>query len=100
MINKFLNQNPNNWKWLISFYVLATLLIILLTIKIVNISKLSTMQKIVGGYIEIIYLKDNYILIVNEEGRLRNLPINNYASFLAQRDILGDVIYCKSKELN
>tara|TARA_R110002167_G_scaffold44010_2_gene132672 strand:+ start:1754 stop:2005 length:252 start_codon:yes stop_codon:yes gene_type:complete len=68
--------------------------------KIVNISKLSTMQKIVGGYIEIIYLKDNYILIVNEEGRLRNLPINNYASFLAQRDILGDVIYCKSKELN
>ena len=34
MINKFLNQNPDNWKWLISFYVLATLLIILLTIKI------------------------------------------------------------------
>ena len=34
MIKKFLKQNPNNWKWLISFYLVATLLIILLTIKI------------------------------------------------------------------
>ena len=34
MINKFLNQNPDNWKWLIIFYAVATLLIILLTIKI------------------------------------------------------------------
>jgi len=34
MIKKFLKQNPNNWKWLISFYLVATLLIVLLTIKI------------------------------------------------------------------
>jgi len=33
MIKKFLKQDPNNWMWLISFYLIATLLIILLTIK-------------------------------------------------------------------
>jgi len=34
MIKKFLKQNPNNWKWLISFYVIALILTIILTIKI------------------------------------------------------------------
>ena len=33
MIKKFLQQNPNNWKWLISFYVIALVLTILLTIR-------------------------------------------------------------------
>ena len=34
MIKKFLKQNPNNWKWLISFYLVATIIMILLTVKI------------------------------------------------------------------
>jgi len=34
MIRKFLKQNPNNWKWLISFYALALLITIVLTLKI------------------------------------------------------------------
>ena len=34
MIKKFLNQDPNNWKWLILFYSLALLIIIILTLKI------------------------------------------------------------------
>jgi hypothetical protein len=34
MIKKFLQQDPNNWKWLISFYVIALALTIILTIKI------------------------------------------------------------------
>jgi len=33
MIRKFLQQDPNNWKWLISFYVIALVLTILLTIR-------------------------------------------------------------------
>jgi hypothetical protein len=33
MIKKFLQQDPNNWKWLISFYVIALVLTILLTIR-------------------------------------------------------------------
>jgi len=31
---KFLQQNPNNWKWLISFYVVVLIVTILLTIQI------------------------------------------------------------------
>ena len=34
MIRKFLNQHPDNWKWLISFYVIAFILTIILTVKI------------------------------------------------------------------
>jgi len=34
MIKKFLKQDPDNWKWLISFYVVALIITILLTIKI------------------------------------------------------------------
>ncbi len=34
IFNKFIKQDPNNWKWLISFYVMATILILILTIKI------------------------------------------------------------------
>ncbi len=31
---KFLKQDPNNWKWLVSFYVVGFLLTLFLTIKI------------------------------------------------------------------
>ena len=31
---KFLKQDPNNWKWLLSFYLVATIIMILLTVKI------------------------------------------------------------------
>jgi len=34
MIKKFLQQDPNNWKWLISFYAVALLITIILTIQI------------------------------------------------------------------
>ena len=34
MINKFLQQDPNNWKWLISFYVVGTIIVLTLTVQI------------------------------------------------------------------
>ena len=34
-------------------------------------------QKIVGGYVEVIHLSSTQIMIVNEEGLIRNLPYNN-----------------------
>ena len=34
MIKKFLQQDPNNWKWLICFYALAFIITIILTLKI------------------------------------------------------------------
>lgn len=38
-------------------------------------TRLNTLQKLVDGYIEIIHINGNDV-ILNEEGRLINLPIN------------------------
>lgn len=42
----------------------------------VDISSLKKMQDLVQGYIEIVYMKNGRLLIVNEEGLLMNLPPN------------------------
>lgn len=52
-------------------------------------------QNFVGGYIEIIYLKDGSQMIVNEEGRLFMLPQNKEASLIAGRCIVGNVLILK-----
>lgn len=57
----------------------------------------------VGGWIEIVHpmrLEQPYCMIVNEEGMLRNLPINVFGSFLYGVDrhcipILGDIVLLK-----
>lgn len=40
-------------------------------------NELEEMQKLVGGYIEVVSLINGLIVVCNEEGRLMNLPINN-----------------------
>jgi hypothetical protein len=43
---------------------------------VINVdNNIETFQKLVGGYVEAIY-KGNYILLVNEEGRLMRLEEN------------------------
>ena len=37
---------------------------------------LEQVQDLVGGYVEAIYQIDGTVLLVNEEGKLQNLPIN------------------------
>lgn len=57
----------------------------------------------VGGWIEIVHpmrLEQTYCMIVNEEGMLRNLPINKFGSFLYGVDmhcipIFGDIVLLK-----
>ena len=64
---------------------------------------LSEMQACVGGYIELIYLKDGVILVVNEEGKLNNLKPNIIATELAgisDDHIVGDVLLISSKFIN
>lgn len=55
------------------------------------------LQGYVGGYIEIVRLPNNYILVVDEEGRLKNKKLNKKATELAGQPIVGDVVLCKSK---
>ncbi len=55
--------------------------------------RLKELQDAVDGYIEAVRTNHpDYILIVNEEGAIRNLPVNELASMLAGQVILGDVV--------
>jgi len=64
-----------------------------------NDYQLDELQNYVGGLIEIIHLGDNYIMVVNEEGLLNNLPLNINASVLSGMNIVGNVILCNENEV-
>jgi len=66
----------------------------------VDISSLEKMQNLVGGYIQIVYLEGQRMLIVNEEGLLNQLPINDKASEVYGHPLVGNVIDCSVNELN
>lgn len=63
---------------------------------------LEELQEIVGGYIEIVGLMDNEIMVINEEGKLIDLPLNETATHMYQEVdgfydyIVGDVLVCDS----
>jgi len=74
---------------------------------------LEELQKIVGGLIEIVELPDGtrvtlhlslclvllagMVMVVNEEGSLLDLPVNEAASKLCGRRLVGDVLYCHER---
>ncbi len=55
---------------------------------------LKEMQAAVGGYIERVGTYQNKGIWANEEGRLRGLPVNEKASYMCYREIVGDVLVC------
>ena len=66
---------------------------------------LKELQKLVGGYIELIYLKDNMILVVNEDGLGYNLPSNKNATKIVVSQnkgygIVGNAFLINSKYIN
>lgn len=68
--------------------------------------QLEELQAIVGGFIQIIEISDTEIMVMNEEGKLENLPFNEKATAIYQKSILGvedfivgDVLVCKDKEV-
>ena len=61
---------------------------------------LEELQSIVGGYIEIVHLDDDeFIMVVNEEGRLLGLPSNHDASSIAWQPIVGTALLCRANEV-
>ena len=66
----------------------------------VNISTLKSMQDLVGGYIEFVYLPNKKVMIVDEEGLLKNYSPNKEAISLIGRLIVGDVILADYSEVN
>lgn len=66
--------------------------------------KLKELQKIVGGYIETIYLKNKEVMVVNEEGKLNDLSLNEKATvYLLDQNyadvIVGNALVCKQNEI-
>lgn len=46
---------------------------------------LEEMQGIVGGYIQIINIGNGNVMVINEEGKLLNLPKNAHATIIAHQ---------------
>jgi len=67
---------------------------------------LEEMQKIVGGYIEFVYMPHDKVLIIDEDGIEKQLPVNAVASSLYQQFttrngiIVGRVIFADSNEID
>ena len=65
---------------------------------------LKELKEIVGGYIEILDLDDAY-MVINEEGKLLDLPFNEKATRLYEcitgtNDyIVGDVLVCPKNQI-
>ena len=63
---------------------------------------LSDAQKFVGGYVEVVQVNDG-ILIIDEEGKLKDKPVNEvaskmYADKYGDADVIvGDAIYIPNK---
>lgn len=67
---------------------------------------LEELQKIVGGYIEALYLRDGRLMFVNEDGKRLGLPPNPLADIIAHQQtgiadndfIVGNVVICTRAE--
>jgi hypothetical protein len=79
----------------------------------VELGELENMQRMVGGYIEYVCFPspvavdgvDYEGMLVNEEGLLKDLPINTYVTIMLSKQfsglkapIVGDVVYLKPGE--
>lgn len=66
--------------------------------------KCEELHEIVGGYFEMVYLPKGNLMVVNEEGKIMGLPVNNNATDIVLQNgisdiIAGDVLICKLKEI-
>ena len=53
---------------------------------------LESMQKIVGGYVELVHVRTGCVMLCNEEGGMQGLPYN---FTLGNAGIVGDVLFTK-----
>lgn len=55
--------------------------------------KLKELQELVGGFIEIVQMY-GHIMVVDEEGLLKQKPYNAIASVISGRPLVGNVVFC------
>jgi hypothetical protein len=65
---------------------------------------LEELQNLVGGYIELTYTTDSRMMIVNEEGKLKQSPVNLRATlrhaYGAVDTIVGDAVVLEKGEMD
>jgi len=66
--------------------------------------KLEEIQKLIGGYIEFVYLSIDKIMIVDEEGKVKGLPSNVQATKVIRKYgipdfIVGTAVVCHKNML-
>lgn len=59
--------------------------------------ELPELEEILCCFIEIVDLKNGYIMVVDEEGRLKHSKINTAATLMLGSPVVGDVIVCQRK---
>lgn len=67
---------------------------------------LEELQSFVDGYIEVAYLDNERVIVINEEGKINNLPYNENATAEYNRAmkcradyIAGDALICKHNQI-
>lgn len=67
---------------------------------------LEELQSFVDGYIEIAFLNKERVIVINEEGKIKNLPYNEkataeYNNAMRGRNdyIAGDALICKHNQI-
>lgn len=55
---------------------------------------LEELNKFVDGFIEVVWLPNGKLMVVNEEGQLKRLIPNPVASIIARQMIVGNVLLC------
>jgi len=54
---------------------------------------------LIGGYVQIVYINPREILIVDEDGLNKHLPINKEASYLYGDLIVGPALRCLNTQV-
>ena len=69
------------------------------SISIIDVDNdLKALQKAVGGRIETVGLKDGGVMIVDEEGMLKQYPHNDLASYISEKHIYGTALIVGSDD--
>lgn len=53
----------------------------------------------IGGYIELVRLRDGKLMVVDEDGHPKGREVNAVASIIAGETIVGDVVICNNDQI-
>lgn len=66
---------------------------------------LKELQELVNGYIQVLQINDKTYMVVDEEGKIKNKPLNEKATKMVREILLtvdyivGDVLICDDSEI-